>query len=127
MPRPKKQISDEVKRDFHPLIKFIKSAEIRRGKQNVFDEPIIGNFVKYALTYGDIFFASERYEKAGEEARKILLEMIAEALKIKMNEISELDFETERRDPRMFIMSLLLADGTQIVVPLIDRSATKEE
>ena len=127
MPKPIEQISNEVKRNFHPLVKFIKSAEIRRGKQNVFDEPVIGKFVKYTITYGDIFLAGKCYEKARREARKTLFEMIAKALKIKMNEISELDFEKERRDPRICRMNLLLADGTQIKVPLIDRSATKEE
>lgn len=125
--KPAKEVSNEVRRDFQPLIKFIKLAEINRGKQNEFDEPVIGNFAKYAITYGDILFAPELYEEAKIEARKTLFEMIAEALKIKVNEISDLDFKREPRDPRMCMMNLLLADGTEITVPLIDRSATEEE
>lgn len=67
------------------------------------------------------------YEEIGREIREILFEMIAEALNIKMNEISDYEFNMAPREPRMVVMHLLLADGTEITVPLIDRSATEEE
>ena len=123
MPKPEKQILNEVRRDFQPLFNFIKSAEILRGKENEFDEPVIGDFAKYAIPRATI----GSYEKVVKEIRKILFEMIAEALNIKMNDISDLDFEMVPRDPRLGEMNLLLADGTKIIVPLIDRSATEEE
>jgi hypothetical protein len=127
MSKPTRRLGNEVKRDFYPLIEFMKSAEIQRGKQNDFDEPVIGNFSKYVVTYGDIVFAGQGLENARKETRKILFEMIAVALGIKTSEISDLDFEVESRDPRMGVMNLVLADGTQVRVPLIDKSATKEE
>ena len=101
----------------------MKSAKICRGKQNEFDDPVIGNFARYAIPQGDI----ELYVEAKREARKTLFEMISEALKIKMNEISDLDFEVGPRDSRLSVMRLSLVDGTEITIPLVDKSATKEE
>jgi len=64
---------------------------------------------------------------SGDITRKTLFEMISEELKIKMNEISDLDFEVDPRDSRLIVMRLSLVDGTGITIPLIDNSATKEE
>ena len=123
MVKLEKQILNEIKRDFQPLFKYIKSAEILRGKQNELDEPIIGNFAKYAITYAEI----RLQETVGREARNIISQILAKALDISINQISDLDFYMEPRDPRMVTMYLLLEDGTEITVPLIDKSATEEE
>lgn len=122
-----KRICIQIRRDFLPLIRFLKSAEISRGKQNVFDEPLISNFTRYAMSRGEIFSMGKNYQKVASEMRKCLLEMITKALKIEMNYVSEFDFDMEPRDPRLCIMKLGLEDKTRITVPLIDKSATREE
>lgn len=117
-----KLICDEVKRDFQPVMKLLQSEKIYRGEDNVFD-PIIGNFAKYAIPSADVMF----YEELNRETRKILFKMISEALEIKIQKICDLDFEMDPREPRLVVMYLLLEDGTEISVPLMDRSATIEE
>lgn len=127
LPNPAKNMLVQIKRDFLPVIRFLESAEIVRGKQNDFDDPVIGDFAKYAVSPGEIFLLRGGIDHVGSEARRCLLEMICNAINIKMDDVSELDFEIERRDPRVCMMNLGLRDGTKIMVPLIDRSATKEE
>jgi len=122
-----KRIRVQVKRDFLPLVRLLESAEIVRRRQNDFDEPVIGNFAKYAVSRGSILLTGKSFDRVTSEARKCILEMICKALKVEMDDVSELDFSMAPRDPRLFIMNLGLKDGTQIIVPLIDRAATREE
>lgn len=122
-----KRIRVQVKRDFLPLVRLLESAEIVRRRQNDFDEPVIGNFAKYAVSRGSILLTGKSFDRVASEARKCILEMICKALKVEMDDVSELDFSMAPRDPRLFIMNLGLKDGTQIIVPLIDRAATREE
>jgi hypothetical protein len=105
----------------------LKSTEIRRGEENEFDEPVIGNFTKYSITYSDIVLGGQSFENARGDIRGHFLELIAEALGVKADRISKADFQVEPNDPRLIIMNLVLADGTQIKIPIIDKSAIEEE
>jgi len=122
MPEPDNLIFNEVKRDFKPVMGFIKSTKIYKGEENIFD-PVIGDFAKYMIPRAEIGL----YEELNRQTRKLIFEMISEALSIKIDQISDLDFDTDPRDPRMTVLYLLLADETEIIIPLIDRFATMEE